>query len=217
MKSNLCKLNYSYQEYFTEKMNDYGTIKKYMADDTIYLQYSPPGEVFFVADGLVRQYFLNEEGKNKTLLILGTGDFFGEITYFQGDYDTVNTSALTQCSIIKVPTTIWNNLLNDNEFKKNLFISMTTKIRILMYQIYDSTYYDSKQRLLNLIMRLALQRGKSLTNGYLLDFTLTHEDLSIMINTTRSTVSRNLKSLITEGKILKIDSYYFVPITTYEF
>lgn len=216
MKSNLCRLNYSYQEYFVKKMNNCGKIRTYMADETICLQYTPPGEVFFVVEGLVRQYFLNEEGKNKTLLILGTGDFFGEITYFQGDYDTVNTSALTQCSIIKVPTIVWEKLLNDDEFKKNLFISMTTKIRILMYQIYDSTYYDSKQRLLNLIMRLALQRGKALSDGYLLDFTLTHEDISIMINSTRSTTSRNLKSLINEGKISKKDNYYFIPMTTYE-
>jgi len=80
---------------------------------------------------------------------------------------------------------------------------ITTKFRILMSQIYDNSYLDTKKRLLSLLNRLWVQQGSSNQLGHTIDLILTHEELANMIGSTRSTVTRLMKVLESENKIIR--------------
>lgn len=84
---------------------------------------------------------------------------------------------------------------------KSIMQLHSTKIRILMAEIKDASYCPMKQRLYNLLVRLAHQHGQEEADGLRISYNFTHEDLAQMMASTRSTITRGLAALKKEGKI----------------
>lgn len=151
------------------------------------------------------QFFLDKDGNIKVLLILSKGDLFGEVTIFQDDYDHVNTKTFSNATICKISKDkFFETLRSDPSLYETLLLMITTKFRTLMYQIYDSTYLNAEDRLYSLLKRLSIQHGIKKDIGREIILTFTHEELADMIASTRSTVSKLLKALESEGKIRRI-------------
>jgi CRP/FNR family transcriptional regulator len=62
---------------------------------------------------------------------------------------------------------------------------------------------STKERLFSLLRRLSVQHGSLKETGYEINLNLTHEELATMIGSTRSTVTKLLKTLESEGKITR--------------
>lgn len=96
---------------------------------------------------------------------------------------------------------------------------ISNKLRFLMAQIQDSSFCNAEDRLKNLLIRLALQNGEKVSNGIRINHSFTHEELAGMISSTRSTVTRKIKSLeekgiieIRENIIIKDNEYVYKDI-----
>src|SRR5690554_1904010 len=112
--------------------------------------------VYLIIDGKIKQYFIDYSGIEKTILLLSSGDMFEEITMIQEDYDLVITETLTSTSVCKIKKdTFYTFLKNNPSLYNDILIMVTTKFRILMAQVYDFSFYDTKNRLYFLLKRLA--------------------------------------------------------------
>ena len=67
--------------------------KKYSKNEIIFLEQSQGSTLFLIVEGLIKIYKADENGREKTLSILGTGDFFGEMALL----DEKARSASAQC------------------------------------------------------------------------------------------------------------------------
>ena len=67
--------------------------------------------------------------------------------------------------------------------------------------VEDLAYLTVPQRLLRQLHRLAIEYGKPVTDGVLLDIRLTHADLAALIGTTRESVSLQMAQLMGEGLV----------------
>lgn len=207
------ELNFSYRSYFETKMARFKITQSLARGETVSLQ-NEMNNIYYIHQGLVRQSFLDDDGKLKTVLILGSNDFFGEVSFIQSDYDQVITETLQPTEIVEISFEQFESFLDDVLFCQNLLLHETTKMRILMAQIYDQTYYPVRQRLLYLLIRLGLQRGEYQGDLIHLNFYLNHEDIAQMINSTRATVTKEINQLLEEEMVLYKNRNYFIPKST---
>lgn len=195
-------IKYKYKQILLKNFINLGDIEQYNKNTLVEFEYKKLDYIYLIIEGLILQYFLDMEGKERTILILSTGDIFGEITMIQGDHDRVITKTHSNVKLCKISKSNFYNYLEKNpNIYNSLLLMISTKFRTLMYQIHDNAFFHIKDRLLNLLKRLDEQEkaiDKIFPNS---QFNFTHEDYANMINSTRSTITRNLKILEEESKI----------------
>lgn len=136
---------------------------------------------------------------------------FGEITMIQEDYDLVITETIKPTTLTKISKDIFYEMLAKNpKLYNELLLMITTKFRILMAQIYDTTFFDVKRKLYFLLRRLPIQQGNPTDNGVKINMKLTHQELANMIGSSRSTVTRILNGLEAKKKIMRKGNYLYI-------
>ncbi|MDR7857497.1 Crp/Fnr family transcriptional regulator [Tissierella sp.] len=197
-------INYEYKNILLKHFKDIGTIIDFEKDTLIEFEFKKLDYLYLILDGIVKQSFLDLEGAERTILILSNGDMFGEITMLQQDTDRVITKTYSDVKVCKINKSVFHNYLQENPLVyDSILLMITTKFRILMSQLYDNAYLSTKERLFSLLKRLSIQQNSLKESGYDLDLNLTHEELANMIGSTRSTVTRTMKLLESEDKIIR--------------
>lgn len=172
--------------------------------------------VYLITDGRIKQYFINFDGKEKTILLLSNGDMFGEITLFQGEADVLITETIEFSKIRKIGKDTFDDILANNPDLIDAVLKMeTTKFRILMAQLYDNSFFSTKYRLFYFLKRLSEQLGTRIDEGTKINIKLTHQDIANLIGTTRSTVTKLINDLIQEG-IIKIEDRYIIILDGFQ-
>lgn len=167
--------------------------------------------MFIILDGKVKQYLLNHDGQERTIFLLSKGDIFGEIAMAQQSYDFVITKVLEPTLISKVnKKTFFRVVKQDPEILNPLLQMLTSKVKTLIEQIHDASFYSCDDKLFSLLTSLSIKYGEKTSNGTKINIKLTHQELVNMICCTRSTVTRSLKKLENEGKICRDEKYIFV-------
>ncbi|MFZ7103268.1 MAG: Crp/Fnr family transcriptional regulator [Peptococcaceae bacterium] len=208
----LFQLKYNYKEPILQNFLGKGEKIYFEKKKIIEPGYKMLNYVYLILTGRVRQYFLDSFGYEKTILILSPGDIFGEITLFQEDLDRVVTEAIEDTMVVKISKGEFLSTLKKHPELYDAILKMvTTKFRILMDQIYDLSYYSTKDKLINLLKRLAKQNGEKIECGIKINIKLTHYDIAKMIGTTRETITKLLPSL-KRDKIIDIKDKYIIVL-----
>ena len=205
-------LNYSYRNKLLHCFKDKGEILKYRERAYIISEYEKLDSVYLILNGKVKQSFVNYNGTEKTILLLTKGDMFGEIAMIQEGQELLITETLLPTTVCKINKATFDYYLKNNPTLYNdILIMTTTKLRMLMNQLYDLSFFDSKSRLYFLLNRIALNYGIKCNKGTIINLKqLTHQDIATMIGCTRSTVTRLLKELAEENKIIRDGKYIIV-------
>lgn len=67
--------------------------------------------VCLILDGCVKQYLLAPDGSAHTILLLGQGDIFNEVTFFHNDTSYAATQAVSDTTLVKIPTDVFRAIL----------------------------------------------------------------------------------------------------------
>src|SRR6059058_6533440 len=81
------------------------TISKYQKDQIVFSQGEAADAVFYIQQGKIKITVVSEQGKEAVVAILGTGDFFGEGCLAGQLLRMATVTALTECSITRMPKT----------------------------------------------------------------------------------------------------------------
>lgn len=204
-------INFSYREFLLDSLGHLGVVKEFEKDSLIEFEFKKLDCIYLILDGIIRQSFIDTDGKEKTILILSKGDIFGEITMIQEDYDQVVTKTYSYTKVCRIDKDIFNEFLMKNpEVYNSILIMITTKFRILMSQVYDTIYLNTEDRVFNLLNRLSVQHGESTDKGVKINLRLTHEEIANMVGSTRSTVTKLIKKLEKDEKIMRVGKDFFV-------
>ncbi len=196
------KVGQFYKDLFTDLFNDRGEEESYKRNDIIHLDGIKGDVVWFIKEGKLKHLFHDIEGYEKTVLILGKGEIFGEITLFQKDMNLVLTQAMENTVVNRIRKEEFLDIFSKNpDYYLYLIESITRKFRIMMYQMKDLSFKSIDGRLANLLLRLSEQQGVDLSRGKAIDLYLTHQELANMIAATRASVTRAINKFIKEKSI----------------
>ena len=154
----------------------------------ILAQGEPTDGLYFIQNGKVQLSVVSENGKEATLGILGTGDFFGEGGLAGQALQMSSAVAMTDCVLLHIEKTAMVTALAAEPKLSSLFLKYMLK-RNIRYQddLVDQLFNSSEKRLARVLLLMA-QFGKEGVSEMTVP-RLSQETLAEMVGTTRSRVS----------------------------
>ncbi|PNW59565.1 UNVERIFIED_CONTAM: transcriptional regulator [Euhalothece sp. KZN 001] len=156
-----------------------------------------PDLLWSVEWGIVRTLTWNEEGASVILGYWGAGDVVGQP--LSGVYP-YQMECLTSVEATSIPSEQWYRFLDG-------IIAHSKATEELFSIIRSERVYN---RLDKLLIWLGNKFGRSVSQGILIDLRLTHQNIAELIGTTRVTVTKLLKELEEEGKIIRQQRHYII-------
>lgn len=187
-----------------------GVLRTYAKKSVIKYDGNTLDHIYLIREGCIQQYFLDDCGNKKILLLLIAGDIFGEISLLQQDEDKVITAAITPAVIEKIKAPAFFSQIDENpELSLAIMRMHSNKIRILMAQIQDSSFCTTTLKLRNLLIRLAHQHGKPTSKGIQIGYSFTQNELADMLSSTRSTITKCLTQLKKEN-VIEMENHHII-------
>src|SRR5699024_9267572 len=94
--------NYNYRDELLKSFSNTGEKFNFPENSFIEFEYKKLDYIYLILNGQIKQYFIDYEGQEKTILILSKGDIFGEITMIQEDYDLVITETIKHTTVTRI-------------------------------------------------------------------------------------------------------------------
>jgi CRP-like cAMP-binding protein len=148
----------------------------------------PPNVLWQIEFGIVRTLTWNDEGKQSTLGLWSKGDIIGEPLSNINPYEA---ECVTNVTVSVLPSSLWYHAFDA------MFAHVQQAEELLHILHCDPIHL----RLRLLLCWLAEKFGNDTIYGRLISLNLTHQEIAELINTTRVTVTRNLKQLEQNGII----------------
>jgi CRP-like cAMP-binding protein len=162
---------------------------RYQARHVFFSQGDKADAVFYLQGGRAKLTVLSKRGKEATVTLLGSGDFFGEESMAaEGGLRTASASAVSGCMVLKIARDQMLNVLHDEHAFSDFFMHfiLTRGIRT-QADLVDQLFNSSERRLARTLLLMA-EYGKEGEPETVIPH-VTQETLAEMIGTTRSRVS----------------------------
>jgi CRP/FNR family cyclic AMP-dependent transcriptional regulator len=155
---------------------------------TIFTQGEAADTVFYIQQGKVRLTVLSKVGKEATLGILSSGEFFGEGGLAGQPLRMGSASAMTDCELLQIEKKAMMRALHQEHTFSDLFVAYLLG-RNIRYEedLVDQLFNSSEKRLARILLLLA-HFGKDGVPETVIP-KISQETLAEMIGTTRSRVS----------------------------
>jgi len=151
----------------------------------------------FVLTGRLQGVDFTLDGREAGLYFVGPGDFYGELTVVDGLGAPEYVIALVKSDLLVLPCADARALLLSYPVAANALAKR------LAARVRASISQRSVLALANPMQRLAAQLLLLAESGAEIAHAPTHQELAIMINTTRETVSRCFQALFAQGALAR--------------
>ncbi|MBO6813455.1 MAG: Crp/Fnr family transcriptional regulator [Rhizobiaceae bacterium] len=156
-------------------------------------------DVRFVISGLVRVISRFSVGKEVILGEMSPGEFFGELSAFDGATRSANVTALYRTRICVMPQSVFLELVRtSDEINLAVIRVLTQRIRQLNMRLAEQSFLQAKHRLYAELIRLSKPRPAN-PEQRSISPPPTQKELAERIGTRREVVSRELNALQKEG------------------
>ncbi len=150
-----------------------------------------PDQIWQIDQGCGRTVSCNEEGEMITLGFWQAGELISQPRFTIDPYQ-VECLSVVQASLLNTDSWNYQKLIAQIEQAQ---AQQAQDLLIILYS------RQIESRLLNLLKWLAQQFGQKITQGWVIDLNLTHQDIADVLGTTRVTVTRLLKKLTQQGTV----------------
>ena len=163
-------------------------VLEFRKKDAIFSQGEAANAVFYIHKGRVKLTVVSQQGKEATIGMLGSGDFFGEGSIAGQPFRMSSATAFTDCSLSRIEKKKMMQVLHQQRTFSDMFVAYLLA-RNIRYEedLVDQLFNSSEKRLARVLLLLARfgKEGKPET----LVPKISQESLAEMVGTTRSRVS----------------------------
>ena len=166
--------------------------------------------LFMVLEGRVRIYEL-AAGREFTLLVVGTGEFFGEMALGNGQSSGTYAQALETSRICMMRQAAFERLvMRWPEVGLIMVRLLNDRISLLGNRMLDVGLKEVLPRIAGLILQLAESEGVVTAEKTRIPTRYTHQHLGTMIGANREAVTNALLSLRGSGAIIIVHRHIYV-------
>lgn len=155
--------------------------RTYNAGDVIFREGEIGNEMFIIQSGRVKITKQLKDGVEKTLVILGSGDFFGEMAVIDKDVRSANAVAMEPSKLIALDEDVFEMHMQTNpNIVKKILKNLTSRLRDANQQIANLMIKDANRLVANTILLVVHKHGEEGSNGITMDINFTVAELSKM-------------------------------------
>ncbi len=168
----------------------------YKKHQTILRPNTVPRGVYFLKKGFVREYALSREGQELTLILFKEHDIFPLRWTINNVLPTLYFEAMSQTEVFLAPKKTLLTFLHQNpDVLFALTGQMLTRVGGLLKRTEYMVFGNAYQKVAALLVICSERFGKSQGNGILIEASLTHKDLGLLLGMARETVSNQMSKL----------------------
>lgn len=191
-------------------VKDFGT--GYKAGEVIFRQGDKSKIMYIVQEGKVRIY-RQAWGMEKTLSVLGQGDFFGEMAMLNNTARSASALALTDVKLLAFDRQAFENLIVNNfGIAIRIIHTLAQRLQESDAIIENLLYIDPHSKVINTLIQAAIDEGIETSEGYLVR--TTPEKLSDQSGVVVNTLRDILTDLVNERMVLLRREAVIVPDIT---
>lgn len=155
--------------------------RSYNAGDTIFREGDLGNEMYIIQSGRVKITKQLKDGVEKTLVILGPGDFFGEMAVIDKDVRSANASAMDASRLIALDEEVFEMHMQTNpKIVKKILKNLTSRLREANQQIANLMIKDANRLVANTILLVVHKHGQEGPGGISMDINFSVQELSKM-------------------------------------
>ncbi|MCL6547275.1 MAG: Crp/Fnr family transcriptional regulator [Alicyclobacillus sp.] len=187
-------------EHELQRVHALAVERRYNRGEYVFLEGEDREAVYFIRRGLVKILKVDEDGREHIVSILGAGQMFPHVGFFQEGPYPATAQALEKSILLAIRTSQFDALLTEHpDIARKVMRVMGQKILQLHEKLQELAVYDSKQRVVALIRHFAEEHGEPQPDGVHLKLPVTHGEMAQMIGMTRESVNRVWNQLRREG------------------
>jgi CRP-like cAMP-binding protein len=186
--------------------------KKSTTGQALFLQGDPTDEMFLIKGGRVKLSKVLEDGTELTLDIRKAGDFVGENMFSEEGHYPVSAYCLEDTLSCGFSRSQFEQLvLRHPKVGLQIIKNLSERISWLTRRVGSLAVTNIEDRLYRVLTSVAKEHGTLSTQGIVIQFPLTHEDLSFLTGAHRVSITRAMKALKKAGKIIHEDKRLILP------
>jgi CRP-like cAMP-binding protein len=144
-----------FDQSLNQLLDEYCTFVTFQKNTIVLLQGDRATNLYFIISGLVRGYYIDEEGNDVTKSFAAENDFFSTKGYITNSPSLFNVECLEDCKCIKIPYVALIKIMENNE---NIF---------KIFNQYIITAMENLEiRTRNLVMKNAEERYRIFLEEY---------------------------------------------------
>lgn len=187
--------------------------KRSAKGETLFVQGDPTDEVFLIKGGLVKLTKVLEDGTELTLDIRKAGDFVGENMFSEEGQYPVSAYCLEDTLTCGFSRSQFEQLvLQHPKVGLQIIKNLSERITWLTMRVGSLAVTNIEERLYGVLTSVAREHGTVSPQGTVIQFPLTHEDLSFLTGAHRVSITRAMKALKEAGKIIHEGRRLILPL-----
>ncbi|WP_457577250.1 Crp/Fnr family transcriptional regulator [Desulfomarina sp.] len=186
-----------------EALNREALRKRLGRSQILFQQDDPADEVFLIKGGRIKLSKIFENGNEITLDIRKAGDFIGENMFSENGFYPVSAVCLEDTLVCGFNRGQFEELVLENpKIGLQIIKNLSARIAWLTSRVGNLTVTNIEDRLYGVLCNVAKEHGARESKGLVIQFPLTHEDLSFLTGSHRVSITRAMKALKDAGKII---------------
>ncbi|SDC72081.1 MULTISPECIES: Crp/Fnr family transcriptional regulator [unclassified Candidatus Frackibacter] len=174
--------------------------KEVPADKMLFFENEPGDVVYLIVSGRVKISKISASGREKTLAILEDGDIFGEISLLDGGLRSATAQVLKNTKLLIIHRQDFLKVIHKYpEIGSKIIAVLSQRLRDTNRQLSNAHFKTVTERTKDLLLKLVDEEGKEVTEGIMIEKSLTHEELAGLIGTSRESMTRTLNKLQKQG------------------
>ena len=185
--------------------------RKFPKDAVIFEEGSAGDYMYLIREGQVKVTKMSDDGREKILEMLGSGDFFGEMSLLDRQPRSASIKTTQPCLLLALSRQDFLELLRQNSaVAMEMIRVMARRLRETDEQIGGLLFERVESRARRILLRMAKdpapdEAGRRITPA------ITHQQLADMVGTSRETITRVVKDLKDSGWLGQRGKRYLVP------
>ena len=186
--------------------------QRFRADTAVFFQDDPSDSLYVVLSGSAKVFRTSEDGRDRILTTLRTGDSFGELAMIEGRPRSATVQTLEDTELLCLFRRDFQRFAGEHpDVLYKLLQSMCERVRRIDEDILDLSFKDVPYRLLRLLSQLLSRHGESGPDGWRLAMPLSLRDLASMVGANEETVGRLLDRYEREGLVRRLGESWVIP------
>lgn len=178
-----------------EKLLENREIRKYHKKDIIFEAGQYPKWLYFVVDGSVKSYQINDFGKEYTTNIYSKGEFFGYVPLLKNERYHASVSVIDDCELKLIPIEDFTLLLyNNKEFAAKFIKILASLSEETEKQLLELAYSSVRKRVANALLKFSDSKNST-------TMSILRDDIANLAGTAKETTIRTLSDFKSEGLI----------------
>ena len=186
-----------------ENVSENKEIRTYRQKDLVFEEGQNPVRLYYVVEGQVRIYQINEHGKELTTELIGENEFFGHLDLVNDKPYKSFAACLVDSKIKLIPKSDFMTLLFNNRDFAAIFIKLVAnKTERTEIKLIEFAYSSVRKKVANALIEYC--QSLKITESSSITFSLLRDELASLAGTTKETAIRTLADFKSE-KLISIN------------